>query len=60
MCVYVFIGLFCFVLFIKILFINLINLGIGILLVIVFIELYNWFFNLIKIKEFYKYKWFLC
>lgn len=58
MCVYVFIGLFCFVLFIKILFINLINLGIGIL--IVFIELYNWFFNLIKIKEFYKYKWFLC
>lgn len=57
MCVYVFIGLFCFVLFIKILFINLINLGIGIL--IVFIELYNWFFNLIKIKEFYKCKWFL-
>lgn len=57
MCVYVFIGLFCFVLFIKISFINLINLGIGIL--IVFIELYNWFFNLIKIKEFYKCKWFL-
>lgn len=57
MCVYVFIGLFCFVLFIKILFIKLINLGIGIL--IVFIELYNWFFNLIKIKEFYKCKWFL-